>query len=167
MIDSRIGSVLWQWADPDHFTAHAHDFIQAPDEVLAQLAPTVAKAMQAAGSGEDSVYQKDFELPAPVGWSGLVDVTTTGSESFWGYRLGRTIPSHLSLGEKEQTRFVCLWGSLSRDRFVIHTMYPGRVAPREIHDPNLPLSEIPRALEFWSRFAMVVTENDFTYEPAE
>jgi len=42
------------------------------------------------------------------------------------------------------------------DRFDLLTCYPGAAAPREIHDPEIPLDEIDDAIAFWSGHALVV-----------
>ena len=41
-------------------------------------------------------------------------------------------------------------------------MYPGQVAPREIHDPELPLKELQDAIDFWRCHAIVVSEGEYT-----
>jgi hypothetical protein len=60
---------------------------------------------------------------------------------------------------------VCLWGWWEPDAFIIHTVYPGKVAPREIHDPEIPLSELPAAIEFWRRHAIMTTVDGYTTTP--
>lgn len=113
---------------------------------------------------------EEWELSAPTGYSGLRGVSPGNAagegDSFWAYRAGRRIPSHLCLGERELTSWVCLWGWVEPGVFVIHTIYPGRKAPREIHDPELALSQLSEAIEFWRTHAIVTEEGAFSVEPA-
>ncbi|WP_143559083.1 hypothetical protein [Alkalispirochaeta americana] len=103
-----------------------------------------------------------YEYPRFAGVSGLREVPPDGSASFWGYRNKRTIPSHLCEGEKSLTREICLWGWWDSPCFVVHTLYPGAKAPREIHDPDLTLQEIAGAIEFWRVHAIVVEKGDWS-----
>ena len=103
----------------------------------------------------------DFECPQPSGFTGLRSVVPGGSD-FWARRRGRTIPSHLVVGEKSITKSLCVWGYWQdASTFVLHTLYPGVVAPREIHDPEIALPELPNALEFWTHHAIVVATGEW------
>ena len=162
----------WRWSDPSHLDAHRRDFHLPPDDVLARLRPLVEAHRPAAAAIETAfrrdqpiVFHRDFELETVVGVTGLRPVAPDGRDSFWGYREGRMVPSHLCLGEKETTRWVCLWGTWTPDEFVIYTLYPGHVAPREIHDPAIALDELPAAIEFWRKHAIVVTKEEYWTTP--
>ncbi len=161
----------WVWNDPSHLDAHIRDFLIHPSELLELIHPEVLKLkpeerdiLDAFKGNKTLGFQHSFELPDPVGDSGLVNVCESGNPSFWGYRIGRSIPSHLCLEKKELTTSLCLWGRWEPGKFVIHTMYPGQVAPREIHDPELPLAELQAAVDFWCCHAIVVSEGEYTYE---
>lgn len=97
----------------------------------------------------------------PVGVGGLKRIRPWTRDHFWGYRPGRSIPSHLCHGTRRPTRDLCFWGRWESPwRFVLHTYYPGRPAPREIHDPEITLDELPRAIHFWTRHAIIVESNE-------
>ena len=167
--DDRSRDFRWVWNDPSHRAAHSGDFITDPDRVLELLAPRIALRMPDEASmaapyrdRPELAFHDDFELEEPVGLSGLRNVCDESIPSFWGYRPGRRIPSHLCLGEKAPTQWICLWGWWEPGRFVIHTLYPGRVAPREIHDPDLSTEDIPAAIEFWRCHAIVVGEGEYS-----
>jgi hypothetical protein len=162
----------WVWNDPDHLDAHRKDFLEDPSEILAAIYEQVAglqpeerKVQAAYDAGEELWLHRDIQFPDPVGWTGLRDVCLDKGKSFWGFRTGRSIPSHLCLGEKEKTSWLCLWGRWEPRRFVIHTIYPGRVAPREIHDPSLPPEEIQRSIDFWRCHAIVVGDGEYSLSP--
>ncbi len=159
----------WVWSDPSHLDAHIRDFLIHPSELLGliysdvlDLKPEENVIIDAFKGKIKLGFQQSFELSEPVGDSGLVNVCESGISSFWGYRIGRSIPSHLCLGKKEQTNRLCLWGRWEPGKFVIHTMYPGQVAPREIHDPAIPLEELQEAIDFWRCHAIVVREGEYT-----
>ena len=81
---------------------------------------------------------------------------------FWARRRGRTLPSHLIVGSKVATRDLCVWGFwTTQETFVLHTLYPGRVSPREIHDPELPLDHLRASLAFWTTHAIVVSPGEW------
>jgi hypothetical protein len=70
--------------------------------------------------------------------------------------------SHLVVGEKSPTRWLCVWGFWETERsFALHTLYPGRTAPREIHDPEIDPEEMAAAIHFWSRHAIVVAPGEW------
>lgn len=161
-------SFNWRWNDPDHLAAHRDEFSRPVEQLLEELRPFVADApiTERDDGGRRRLWvHTDAELSAPVGISGLREVPPDGSASFWAYRRGRRIPSHLCLGEGEPTCLACIWGWWEDESFVIHTLYPGRVAPREIHDPELPLRDIPAAIEFWRRHAIITREGAYAHEP--
>ena len=161
----------WVWEDPAHLDAHIKDFLVEPSKILASIHKRIAEMKPEEKQIQDSFerkealwFHRDIELSEPVGWTGLRNVCVDGTSSFWGYRSGRTLPSHLCLGEKKQTTWLCLWGRWEPDRFIIHTMYPGRIAPREIHDPELQIGELQNSIDFWRCHAIVVTEGEFSPE---
>lgn len=159
----------WKWLDPSHLEAHRNDFIQDPESILAQVythvraeQPNERQMRRALDEGTDIWFHRDFELADSAGFTGLRNVCEESSHSFWAYRRGRGIPSHLCLGEKRVTRWVCLWGRWAPNTFLIHTLYPGRAAPREIHDPSLELDGIAASVDFWRCHAIVVGENEYS-----
>ena len=166
----------WEWRDPSHLDAHREDFSRPVEDILEELRPLVAPtrpradAFEAPKTGRDDAanlddtrwVHADWELSRVAGMSGLCRIRADGSESFWAYRTGRHIPSHLCLGHPKPTRSVCLWGWWEPDAFIIHTIYPGKAAPREIHDPEIPLSELPAAIEFWRLHAIITAADGYT-----
>jgi hypothetical protein len=170
----------WQWRDPSHLEAHRAEFSRSLEDVLEELQPLViatkppanqlsgntASREGGAGSpppaGDPRWVHTDWNLSSTVGSSGLRRVSPDGTESFWAYRRGRRIPSHLCLGARQPTKSVCLWGWWERGTFVIHTIYPGTAAPREIHDPEISLAALPTAIEFWRQHAIVVGRDEYT-----
>ncbi|MEX2443224.1 MAG: hypothetical protein WD492_06455 [Alkalispirochaeta sp.] len=170
---------LWKWRDPSHIEAHRAEFSRSVEDILEELRPLVASTrppadvLEVAETTQDGTprlddarwVHADWQLSAVAGESGLRQVRTDGSESFWGYRKGRHIPSHLCLGHREPTRSVCLWGWWEREAFVIHTIYPGKAAPREIHDPEISLAALPAAIEFWRRHAIITTPGGYSTDP--
>lgn len=147
----------WLFRDPTHIDAHRSDFLISPEELIDRLFPELANL----DLPEGEWFHKDFILSHNVGYTGLVEVPADGSASFWGYRKGRAIPSHLAIGKKSTTRNLCVWGFREGEDLEIHTAYPGTSAPREIHDPEISLEELPQAISFWSRHAILVTEGEF------
>jgi hypothetical protein len=141
--------------DAGHLAAHAGDFAISWQELVRAIA-------RALGSREarTGVIHEGFSQPGVVGRTGVVAVEP-GGPAFWGYRPGRTVPSHLVAGAKVETGRLCVWGTwASRDRFDLWTCYPGDPAPREIHDPDIQLDEIDEAIAFWSVHAIVVDGDD-------
>jgi hypothetical protein len=160
----------WMWHDPSHFEAHRQEFARPVEEILQELRPKLLKleSPESTELGPEKPRRwvhREWELPEVTGRSGLRRVTPAGGDSFWAYREGRRIPSHLTLGERELTHWICLWGWWEPGAFVIHTIYPGRKAPREIHDPELSLDDLPEAIEFWRTHAIVTEQGAFTFEP--
>lgn len=135
----------------NHLSAHIADFsLSWPDVVDA-----IGDSLNRCGTRQGLVHE-GFVQKIEVGLTGLVEVER-GDPSFWGYRPGRTVPSHLIVGTRVITRELCVWGKwVTRDRFELLTCYPGGPAPREIHDSELGLDQIDEAIEFWSTHAIVV-----------
>ena len=160
----------WKWNDRAHFEAHREEFSRAVEEILEEVRP---KLLELDSPDPDELgpeiprrwVHAEWELPRVTGRSGLRSVEPGGGDSFWAYRPGRAIPSHLTLGEGEHTRWICLWGWWEPEAFVIHTIYPGRKAPREIHDPEIALGDLPESIEFWRSHAIVTEKGAFTIEP--
>jgi hypothetical protein len=137
--------------DPDHLRAHLDDFRVPLDRAL-----ELARAKLEALPRRSGIEHFDFAAPEVVGVTGLKRILPWTRGHFWGLREGRSLPSHLIHGRKQPTRRLCVWGVWQdEETFVLHTLYPGRTAPREIHDPELPLAELPAALAFWTRHAIV------------
>lgn len=96
---------------------------------------------------------------AIAGLSGLRRLEP-GDAAWWARRPGREYPSHLVAGALVPTRHLTAW--VHRERswpgapLRIRTLYAGEPAPREIHDPNLPLDEMDAAIAFWTAHALVV-----------
>ena len=161
--DGQTTDFEWRWRDPEHLDAHRAEFFLPPEEVLELLRPRVASERRDA----TAAVHADFELEVVVGESGLRTVPADGSESFWAYRTGRTIPSHLCLGNRVPTKHVCLWGTWKGSVFEIHTLYPGTRAPREIHDPEIHLADLPAAIHFWSVHAIITKDGSYSHEPLD
>ncbi|MBN2628851.1 MAG: hypothetical protein JXA95_19460 [Spirochaetales bacterium] len=144
--------------DPDHLEAHIPDFFFGLDEILAGISRRLASIPYREGS-----FCETLEWDVPVGLTGLKYLEEKESRDFWGYRKGRTILSHLIIAEKRETTSLCCWGAFeSSELFRLHTCYPGRPAPREIHNPHVPPEEMKTSVDFWSRHAIIVSEGDFS-----
>ena len=141
-----------QLRDEGHLRAHLDDFRVPLERALDWARGRLEESPRRSG-GEHF----DFFAPEVVGVTGLKRIRPWTRGDYWAPRPGRTLPSHLVVGRKRPTRWLCVWGAWQdAETFVLHTLYPGRTAPREIHDPELPLSELPRALAFWTRHAIIV-----------
>jgi hypothetical protein len=146
-----------RFRDEGHMEAHAADFIVPLELVLGW----VRSRLEAAESRSGWAHF-DFEAPRTVGLSGLKTIRPWTRGDFWARRKGRSLPSHLIVGRKQATRRLCVWGFWQDESsFVLHTLYPGRAAPREIHDPELEPSELPRSISFWTRHAIVVLASEW------
>ncbi len=164
----RSKSFAWTWRDPSHLEAHRSEFVRPIADVLEELRPLMPDARttkRVVGDTQRDWVHIDFELSSETGESGLRRVAADGSESFWAYRRGRQILSHLCLGRRQLTRSVCIWGWWEDEQFVIHTLYPGAVAPREIHDPEIAATDLPAAIEFWRQHAIVTEEGEYSHQP--
>ena len=139
--------------DENHLRAHLDDF-----RVPLERAREWTRARLEASPRRSGEEHFDFAAPEVVGVTGLKKIRPWTRGAFWAPRPGRTLPSHLWPGRKRPTRRLCVWGAWQEGGlFVLHTLYPGRAAPREIHDPDLSPADLPRALAFWSRHAIVVS----------
>ncbi len=154
--------IRWTFRDPEHLDAHRDDFFRPLEELLEAARPDIAAQWPA----EDGAWLcTTITLPFKTGKAGIREVPSDGSKSFWGYRRGRSILSHLIKGDKEETSNLCIWGFRRGEEFVIHTVFAGAEAPREIHDPEIEARELPAAIEYWRRHAIIVGEGDFAHTP--
>jgi hypothetical protein len=145
-----------RFRDEGHLRAHAAHFAVPLDIALGWAREQLALRPRTGWA------HFDFKAPRVTGVSGLRRVRKWTVGDFWAPRKGRTIPSHLIVGEKVPTRWLCVWGFWQDgDTFVLHTLYPGRAAPREIHDPELTRTDLPAALRFWTRNAIVVAPGEW------
>lgn len=143
--------------DRAHLEAHLGDFLVPLEKALEWARSRLEESPQR--SGEERL---EFRAPRPVGMMGLATLRPWTRKAFWARRRGRSIPSHLIVGRKRPTRWLCAWGAWQGQKtFVLHTLYPGRTAPREIHDPEISMEELPRAVGFWSRHAIVVAAGEW------
>lgn len=162
MITPEEKPIVFRWRDESHFAAHSDDFIVDPQDMLNALSIMLPRQLtreqRVPQSGEEIIY--GFHMPQTVGYTGLRELDSENA-AFWAFRKGRTYPSHLILGEKALTNELCLWGQMQDEHFLIHTLYPGSPAPREIHDPQLPIEDIDRSIDFWTKHAIIISEGDF------
>jgi len=146
-----------QFRDEGHLRAHVDHFSVPLDTALGWVKVQLASRPERSGWSHF-----DFAAPQAVGFTGLRALWPWTKGAFWAKRRGRSIPSHLIVGTKTKTNRLCVWGFWpDPGTFVLHTLYPGRVAPREIHDPEIPLAELPGALKFWSGHAIVVAPGEW------
>jgi len=151
------GTVTIVLRDRAHLEAHLGDF-RVPLETALDWARSRLEE-SACRSGEERL---EFRVPRLVGMTGLATLRPWTRGAFWARRRGRTIPSHLIVGRKRPTWWLCAWGAWQGENtFVLHTLYPGRTAPREIHDPEISVEELPRALGFWTRHAIIVAAGEW------
>ncbi|HTH12781.1 MAG TPA: hypothetical protein VMB23_00185 [Spirochaetia bacterium] len=145
-----------RFRDEGHLRAHAAHFAVPLDTALGWVKD------QLADRPHQGWAHFDFAAPRVTGVSGLKRIRPWTTGDFWAPRKGRTIVSHLVVGEKSPTRWLCVWGFWETERsFVLHTLYPGRTAPREIHDPEIDPEEMAAAIHFWSRHAIVVAPGEW------
>jgi hypothetical protein len=143
--------------DPSHLDAHRADF-QVPLETALEWARGWLEALPRR-EGERRLERR---APRTVGMTGLAKLRPWTRGAFWGRRQGRVILSHLLVGARRPTRWLCIWGTWTdEETFQLHTLYPGRAAPREIHDPEISAEELPRAIRFWARHAIVVAPGEW------
>jgi hypothetical protein len=137
--------------DEAHFEAHVREMLIPRPEVEAAIRRALA-GTPAAGEVRTAV-----RCSRAAGYTGLRRVGLRDRASYWAPRPGRSLPSHLVAGRGRLTRWLCFWGTW-RDphTFVLHTFYPGRPAPREIHDPDISAEELKVAVAFWATHAIVV-----------
>jgi hypothetical protein len=136
--------------DESHLQAHEHELNLSREEAF----DLIARELDARpGSGE---VRRSVRCRRVVGTGGLKRVRPWSNASYWDYREGRSIPSHLVVARRRRTRHLCFWGRwIDGVTFEVHTYYPGKVAPREIHDPEIALEELKRSVRFWARHAIV------------
>lgn len=143
--------------DEAHLRAHLADFSVPLEEALEWAAERLGLESRRTGWAH-----LEFAARRQVGFGGLKRLHLWSRGDFWARRRGRRLPSHLIVGRKRATRYLCVWGVWAdEESFMLHTIYPGKVAPREIHDPELPLEELPAALAFWTRHAIVVAPGEW------
>jgi hypothetical protein len=137
--------------DEGHFEAHVREMLIPRSEVEAAIRRALVGTL-AAGEVRTAV-----RCGRAVGYTGLRRVGLRDRASYWAPRPGRSLPSHLVAGRRRLTRWLCFWGAWRDPRtFVLHTFYPGRPAPREIHDPDISAEELKVAAAFWATHAIVV-----------
>lgn len=143
-VDGRPVSIL---VDDVHLLAHFDDFFLPFDEVISLVARALA--------GTHGYVHTALRVEKTVGRSRCVTVNAS-SGAFWGLRKSRTYPSHLVHGKPEPTSSLCVWGEWTdASTFRLYTTYAGGTAPREIHDPKIPLSEMDAAIAFWTTHALI------------
>lgn len=141
--------------NPSHLEAHQADFALPLEDLLA----FAAEALTRRGPPRVFPVEEGFFVRCPrvTGRAGLARIWPWTRGDYWAPRTGRTIPSHLIAGKAKPTRELCVWGFWeSEDSFILHTLYPGRPAPREIHDPGLKAGEMSRSIAFWKTHAIIV-----------
>jgi hypothetical protein len=152
-----MAAIALVFRDEKHLRAHRDDFLVPLDRALDWVRPLLEASPRRSG-GEHF----DFRAPETVGVTGLKTLRPWTRGDFWARRRGRMLPSHLIVGRKRPTRRLCVWGHWQdAGTFVLHTLYPGRTAPREIHDPELSMDELPSALRFWTRHAIMVMDGEW------
>jgi len=138
--------------DPGHLEAHKGEYLVPLDDLLGFARQGLLERQPRPGMWESFVVQ----CPVVVGHSGLKRLWPWTKGAFWAPRAGRTIPSHLIRGTRHKTRNLCVWGLWQSEAvFLLHTLYPGKPAPREIHDPALKLEDVQQSMRFWLRHAII------------
>lgn len=146
------GDVVRLVFDAGHVAAHLGDF-SVPWRYVVEL---IASALTSSRTSRSGVVHQVVRAERIVGMSGCVPVASD-SGAFWARRRGRAIPSHVVIGHKVPTHDLCVWGEwTAADEFRLFTCYPGRPAPREIHDPGITPDELTESVEFWSSHALVI-----------
>ncbi len=137
--------------DESHFKAHAREMLISREEAERAIRGAL---LHTAHEGE---VRSAVRCDRAVGYTGLKRVRLRDDASFWARRAGRSLPSHLVEGRRRLTRWLCFWGAWRDPQtFVLHTFYPGRPAPREIHDGEISPEELKKAVAFWATHAIVV-----------
>ncbi|MDC7223254.1 MAG: hypothetical protein PQJ60_05890 [Spirochaetales bacterium] len=145
-------------SDAEHLEAHRGDFYAPLEEVYHWITEDLSSRPFQAGELHTWIKRE-----APVGLTGVKHLKGKDEEDFWGYRQNRHILSHLFIGEKEETCDLCYLGFWDDpEHFRLHTCYPGRTAPREIHDAALTPREMKEAVAFWSVHALIVEEGEYS-----
>ena len=135
-----------------HLAAHADDFLVPLDEVLTRI-----KADIPSDTPIGVAFRLVIRSDRPLGRSRCVPAA--GRRTWWGFRTGRQVPSHLSAGEPAAVSVLTAW--LRRDdadNVALLTVYPGEPAPREIHDPEMPEHEREASIAFWREHALLAPE---------
>jgi len=143
--------------DQSHLEAHRTDFLFPLEEIMTIVEAALERRATTPEGGFPREDRFVCRCGKPVGKGGLARIWPWTWGDYWAPRPGRTIPSHLIPGNARKTGNLCVWGFWEgREAFTIHTLYPGKPAPREIHDPELPLAEMSRAVAFWKTHAIIV-----------
>jgi hypothetical protein len=138
--------------DPGHLEAHRAEYLVTLEELLEFAKHGLLERHARPGVWESFVVR----CPAVVGYSGLKRLWPWTTGDFWAPRLGRSIPSHLIQGTRRKTRNLCVWGVWQSEAvFLLHTLYPGKPAPREIHDPALKPEDLQESIKFWLHHAII------------
>ena len=139
-------------ADSKHLEAHRKEFLISLDDVLTEVKK--ALALQTPKPGSEVVFT--WKTRHPIGTGGLARVYFWTKNDYWAPRNGRTILSHLIRGRRPKIKTLCIWGRWDSEyRFLLHTVYPGKPAPREIHDSALTPETMREAVRFWSKHAII------------
>jgi hypothetical protein len=139
--------------NPAHLEAHRKEFLFPLDVILEEVRKALACRMPCPGQEEVFVWK----TKRPVGTGGLAKIHFWTSGDCWAPRTGRSIPSHLIYGKRPKIRTLCIWGTWKSETvFELHTVYPGKPAPREIHDPQLTGEQMRESVNFWARHAIIV-----------
>ncbi len=137
-------------ADESHFAAHASEMLIGREEIEAIIRRSLEESPR---SGH---VRKSVRHSRAVGYTGLKRVRLRDAASFWGRRPKRGILSHLIEAPRRKTRELCFWGDwIDGTHFRLVTFYPGRPAPREIHDPGISAAEMKEAVAFWATHAII------------
>lgn len=143
--------------DQSHLEAHRADFLFPLEEIMTIVEAAANRRSRTGGGSYPREDKFVCKCGKAVGRGGLARIWPWTRGDYWASRPGRSIPSHLIRGKARKTANLCVWGFwVGPDTFEIHTIYPGKPAPREIHDPALPLAEISRAVAFWKTHAIIV-----------
>jgi len=139
--------------DPAHLEAHRAEFLIPLEEVLSAVNEVLNT--RPASPGKEDIFV--VRTSRPVGRGGLARVFPWTANDYWAPRAGRSIPSHLIYARRRPVRTLCVWGTWNTDSvFALHTVYAGKPAPREIHDPLVSGEELKQAVRFWTRHAIIV-----------
>ncbi len=138
---------------PEHLETHRQEFIIPLDEVLDIVREILSEKTPNPGFEDVFVYK----TPYFVGMGGLATIHFWTTDDYWNYRKERTILSHLIKRKRPKIKTICIWGYWeTENKFLLHTVYPGNIAPREIHDPELTPETMREAVRFWSKHAIIV-----------
>jgi len=151
-----MNQITLEFRDPEHFKAHEKDFLLPWENLINQIKEVLQARIPQIG--QEDIFA--CKLKQPVGYSGLFRIRPWTCKDYWGLRPGRNIPSHLIQGKRKKTRNLCVWGRWTNaNTFLLHTVYPGIPAPREIHDPEIDLKDLGKSIRFWSQHAIIVEQS--------